>query len=168
MLPADAKVMQDRLNELAEVFDKKPVGEKGLTVWFSVLREFPTEKVCGVLIGWPKTHTKFPAPSEVWKAVNDIQINEREKRAEQENKAAGFEPGVGGEQAEKFIAQMRVMLKKPKWTPREHWERVLSSQPEGSIGHRYASEALLKMGARTAPAVMEREPGQDDEERDAA
>lgn len=165
MLPADSKIMQDRLNELAEVFDKKPVGEKAITVWFGVLREFPTERVCGVLIGWPKTHTKFPSPSEVWKAVNEIQINEREKRAAEENRDAGFQPGVGGEQAEKFIAQMRQILKRPKWTPKEHWLHVLDTQPEGSIGHRYAKETLMKMGATQA----EREPGQDDEEqRDAA
>lgn len=163
MLPADSKILGERLAELVEVFDRKPISEKGLTVWFNLLREFPTERVCGVLIGWPKTHTKFPAPADVWKLVNDLGIGDRERKAEEENRSAGFEPGVGGEQAEKFIAQMRVILKRPRWTPREHWARVLDTQPEGSIGHQYAKEALMKMGART----LDREAGQDDEERAA-
>lgn len=160
MLAADSKILGERLGELAEVFDRKPIAEKALTVWFNLLREFPTERVCGVLIGWPKTHTKFPSPADVWKLVNDIGIGEREKRAQQENKSAGFEPGVGGEQADKFIAQMRVILKRPRWTPREHWEHVLDTAKSGSIGHEYAIAALTKMGART----VQREPGQDDEE----
>lgn len=155
----DNKVLGERLNELAEVFDKKPVSEKGLTVWFGVLREFPTERVCGVLIGWAKTHTKFPSPAEVWKAVNDISINDREKKAEQENKQE-FYPGVGGEQAEKFIARMREVLKKPKWSPMDHWKRLLATAKPGSIGYEYATQVLKQKNALPA-----REPRQDDEDR---
>lgn len=159
----DNKVLGERLNELAEVFDKKPVSEKGLTVWFGVLREFPAERVCGVLIGWAKTHTKFPSPAEVWKTVNDISINDREKKAEQENKQE-FYPGVGGEQAEKFIAQMREVLKRPKWAPMEHWKRLLKTAKPGSIGYEYATAALKQRHA----LPVDREPGQDDEEVRAA
>lgn len=159
----DSKVLGERLNELAEVFDKKPVSEKGLMVWFGVLREFPTERVCGILISWPKTHTKFPSPAEVWKAVNDISINDREKKAEAENKQE-FYPGVGGEQAEKFIAQMREILKRPKWSPMDHWKRLLATATPGSIGYEYATQVLKQKNAMP----IDRVPGEDDEEARAA
>lgn len=161
MLGIEIKVLGDRLNELAEVYNAKPVSERGLTVWFSVLREFPTERVAAVLIGWPRTHVKFPTPAEVWKIVNDISIGDRERKAALENKQE-FYPGVGGEQAEKFIAEMRATLKRPKWAPMQHWKRLLETAKPGSIGHRYATEAL-----KQKRFVRSREPGQDDEERAA-
>lgn len=156
MLPYDMKTLGDRLNELAEVFDKKPVGEKGLTVWFGVLREFPTEKVCSILISWPKSHTKFPSPAEVWKAVNEIGINDREKKAEQENGEEFFQRG--SPQAKRFIAEIRQILKKPRLTPTQHFERNLIRFPAGHIGHDWAKDVLKKRGI-----VCEREPGDDDE-----
>lgn len=165
MQPIDTKLLSERLGDLAELFDRKPPTERAVRGWFDVLREFPTEKICGVLIGWPRSHAKFPAPNEVWKVVNDFCISDREKKAEVERKATPFEhPGVGGAQAEKFIAEMRRTLNKPQWTPREHWEKVLERAKPGSIGHRYASEVLKKSGSHS----QQREPGQDEEERAAA
>lgn len=161
MLPTDFPTLRDRLGELAEVFERKAPTEKALRVWFDVLKEFPCERVAGVLIGWPKLHTKFPAPAEVWKVVNEASSFERERRAAEEAKAEPFYPGVGGRQAEAFIASIRKVINRPKWTPREHWERLLERSRPGSVSHRYAAEALKKLGARS------REPGQDDEEKAA-
>jgi hypothetical protein len=157
----DLSILGARLGELAEVFEKKQLSEKALAVWFDTLKEFQIERVASLLIVWPKTHTKFPAPAEVWKAVNDMGIGERELKAQRENKET-FYPGVGGAQAEKFIAQIKQILKRPRWSPREHWERVLDTAKPESIGQRYAKQALMNMGARTR---VEREPGQDDEEK---
>lgn len=158
----DMQTLGQRLNELAEVFDKKPVGEKGLTVWFNVLREFPTEQVCGVLLGWPKTHSKFPAPSDVWKVVNDIGITKREAKARAESRD-DFQPGVGGEQAAKFIESIRKILNNPRWTPREHWKRNLQRFPAGHIGNEYAQIALKMREQPEQPALPDRVPGEDDE-----
>jgi hypothetical protein len=141
----DAQVLSQQLNALCEVYDKKPVSLKGCEVWFDVLKEFPTEKVMSVLIAWPKTHNKFPTPSEVWKVVNEINIAERERKAEIEKKEEFF-PGVGGAQAKKFIAEIRKLLNKPQWSPMEHWRHTLNTQPEGSIGHTYAKQVLGKAG----------------------
>ena len=159
MLPTDLSTMKDRLAELAEVFDRKPIGDKALRVWFDTLRDFPCEQVMGVLIGWPKTHTKFPAPAEVWKLINESAIAQREKTAALENKRE-FYPGVGGKQAEAFLAQMRATLNKPAWTPTEHWQRVYERSAPGSIGRKYAEEILMKKGLIQQ---SEREPGSDDE-----
>src|SRR5690606_34318444 len=123
----DSQLLAQQLNALCEVFDKKPVSLKGCEVWFDVLKEFPTEKVMSVLIAWPKTHNKFPAPSEVWKVVNEINIADRERKAVMERKE-DFVPGVGGAQAQKFIASIREILKQPKWSAFEHWNHVLETQ----------------------------------------
>lgn len=167
MQAIDSGVLRDRLSDLSEVFQAKAVSEKGLTVWFNVLREFPTEKVCGVLIGWPRSHNKMPSPNDVWKIVNDQMISEREKKAAIERNEQPFSrahEGVGGAQAEKFISKMREILQRPKWTPKEHWERVLANSEAGSIGHEYAKAVLMKTGP-----IAQREPGEDAEElRDAA
>jgi hypothetical protein len=152
----DAHILQQRLNELAEVFDKKPVGEKALTVWFGVLKEFPTEKVCSILIGWPKTHGKFPTPAEVWKATNDFSISAREETVKRFNE----EPPCAPEVAKRFMNQIRKFVAMPRIAPRDHWKRVLEKFPKDSIGHRYASEVLRVK-------AVEREAGQDDEEKAA-
>jgi hypothetical protein len=158
VLPTDLPTLRDRLGELAEVFERKAPSEKALKVWYDVLREFPCEVVAGVLLGWPKLHTKFPAPADVRKIVGESLSFERERQAAKENQP--FYPGVGGQQAQQFIASIREILKRPKWTPREHWERLLERSAPHSLGHRFAAEALKKIGARS----LRREPGQDDEE----
>ncbi len=157
----DSKVLGERLEELTEVFQAKPISAKGISVWFNVLREFPTEKVCGVLIGWPRSHSKMPAPNDVWKIVNEQMIFEREKKAQAERREDPLShPAIGGAQGKQFLIQIRKLIAGPELTPRAHWERVLANAKRGSIGYEYASQALIKMGAIT----REREPGEDDEE----
>jgi hypothetical protein len=158
VLPTDISTLRDRLAELADVFDKKPLSDKALRVWFDTLREFPCDQVMALLIGWPKTHTKFPAPADVWKAMNEWSIDQRERKAALERREPAFHPGVGGAKAEQFIAKIRKTLNNPAFTPLEHWQRVHERQPEGSIGREYAEEVLRKKGV-----IKDREPGEDDE-----
>ena len=160
MLPTDISTLKERLAELAEVFERKPLTEKALKVWFDTLRDFPCDQVMALLLGWPRTHGKMPVPAEVWKAMNDWAIDQRERKAASERNSPVFHPGVGGRQAEVFIKQMRETLNKPAFSPLEHWKRVLDKQPPGSIGRRYAEEVLKKRGV-----IEEREPGQDDEDK---
>jgi hypothetical protein len=164
MLKVDLPTLAKQLNALAEVFDKKPVTPGALEVWFDTLREFPCEDVMALLIGWPKTRAKFPVPSEVWKAMNERGIDQREKKAAQEraeNRGRLFLPTPKGEE---FLAKIKAMLKAPRLTPREHWHCVLANAEPGSISERYALEALAKL----EPQVVERKPVEDDEERRVA
>jgi hypothetical protein len=160
----DSKILQERLSELSEVFQAKAVSDKGLSVWFNVLREFPTEKVCDILNGWPRSHSKMPTPNEVWKSVNEVCIVLREKKAEFERKAEPFNPGVGGARAKEFLEQMRETLNKPDWTPLEHWKKAYKTQKPGSIGYEYAKAVLTKKGILEGPPA-ERVPGEDDEQK---
>ena len=159
MIKADIPTLAKQLNSLAEVFDKKAITPGALEVWFDTLRDFPCDQVMGLLIGWPKSHAKMPVPAEVFKTMNEWAIDQREKKAASENKR-DFYPGVGGKQAEAFLAQMRATLNKPKWTPTEHWQRVYERSAPGSIGRKYAEEILMKKGLIQQ---SEREPGSDDE-----
>lgn len=157
MTRIDIPTMAAQLNLLAEVFERKPISEKAALVWFDTMKDFPIERLTGLLIEWPKTHIKFPAPAEVWKAMNDLGVSQREQRARAENRAT-FQPGVGGEKAQAFIASIRSEIGRARWTPLDHWKRVYATAKPGSIGHRYAEEVLSMRGALT-----EREPGEDDD-----
>lgn len=79
------------------------------------------------------------------------------------------------EQKRDYCRKIAGMLFKPmpqepsKRTPIQHWEWVLSRAPKGSIGHRYALEALADLKGRAGLLPkQQRDPGQDDEERAAA
>lgn len=148
----DAELLAKNLNALAEVFDRKPVAAGALQVWFDVLKEFPTERIMGVLLGWPKTHGKFPTPAEVWKSCNELGIADREKKALLEKREAiEWERSSHGA---KFLKQIRQTLNRPSRSPREHWAHVLKTQQLGSIGHEFAKKVMK---------IEDRQPGEDDE-----
>ena len=158
MLRTDIPTMAKQLNLLAEVFDKKPITEGSALVWFDTLKDFKTEKVCSILIAWPKTHGKFPVPADVFKVCNEAFSSELEAKAQRENKAEL--EWVRSPRALGFLAQMKATLNKPKKDPLEHWKNVYRIKPKGSIGYLYAEKVLKARDA--LPKV--REPGQDDEE----
>jgi hypothetical protein len=159
----DLQVLANQLNALAEVFEKKPVSPKGLEVWFDTLRDFPTERVISVLIGWAKTHTKYPSPAEVWKVVNEISIDLREEKVKQERAQIEREYQHMGAtpQGNAIIKKMYEILAKPKRTPRQHWEWVMRNPKAPHIATECAKEALKRW------QVVEREPGCDDEIQEA-
>jgi hypothetical protein len=144
MTKTDIPVMANQLNALAEVFDKKPISEKAALVWFDTLKDFKTEKVCSLLIAWPKTHGKFPTPAEVWKVCNEMASSELEAKAQRENREE-----VRWEKSERgleFLKQMSALLKRPAVDPRTHWKRVLDSD-SCELSKQYARQALEKKAA---------------------
>lgn len=99
------------LNALAEVFDKKPVTGRASEVWFDTLKEFPVERVLGLLIAWPKTHNKFPAPAEIWKACSEVVAVDREKKARAEamqnqSRTVGWHKSPAAEEALEKMRQI--------------------------------------------------------------
>jgi hypothetical protein len=142
MQKIDIQVLGQNLNSLAEVYEKKHVTSKALEVWFDTLKGFPTERIMGYLINWPKAHGKFPTPAEVWKLCNESSIEEREEKAKQE-RAFSAAPWMGSTpEGRRLSALAREIFNRPKRTAKEHWQHVLATSPVGSIGHQYASEAL--------------------------
>lgn len=166
MLKTDATILANQLNALAEVYGKAAVTAKALEVWFDALKEFPTERVMGILLGWPKMHQRFPAPSDVWKACTEEAIVQRENKAAYE-RAQNASPRIEHyvtQRGMEVIAEMRRTLGLSKRTPEEHWLHVLESPRYGEKAKAIAKEALTKLRGY----AVEREPGQDDEERMAA
>ena len=131
------------LNALAEAYDRKPLSVKAVEIWFETLKEFPTARVMGLLASWPKYHGKMPVPSEIWKALNDIALADRERIADSEQaearKPVMFSRTTGGKRA---LQDIKSIMSEPKLSPREHWHRNLSTKPPESIGYEYAVEAL--------------------------
>ena len=158
MIRADIPSMMSQLNALAEVFEKKPLGDKAAMVWFDTLNDFSADKAIGVLIGWPKTHTKFPAPAEVRKVLQDIASNAIEKEAIARRREDPLLAWPKTPQTANCIAGIRKILSGRRPSPVEHWRRVLARSKPGSMGYEYATAALKHLGA------VEREPGMDDEE----
>ena len=158
MLRTDIPTMAKQLNLLAEVFDKKPISEGAALVWFDTLKDFKTEKVCSLLIAWPKAHGKFPTPAEVFRVCNEAASSELEAKAQRENKAEL--EWVRSPRALEFLTRMKATLNKPKRSPLQHWLHVYATKPVGAIGHTYATQTLKKWDK--LPET--REAGQDDEE----
>ena|SRR3990167_3087412 len=65
---------------------------------------------------------------------------------------------AGSPTAEQSIAKIRAILKKPRLTPHQHWERVLRTPNAPWIAQEYAKAAL-----RRNTEIIDREPGSDDE-----
>lgn len=139
----DAAQLAIHLTRLAETYDRKPLTAEALKVWFDTLKEFNAELVLGLLGTWAKRNTKFPAPADVWKVVNDIAMADRErasadlrKEAQQPVKFAKTEEG------QRALKHIRRLMKKPKPTPLEHWQRVLQTAQVGTLAHDFAGQAL--------------------------
>lgn len=81
MRPIDSKPLGDALTALAEVYGVRPPSAPAVGVWADALRDFPIERVLGLLRSWPKMHTKMPAPRDVWSILNEERTDDIEKRA---------------------------------------------------------------------------------------
>lgn len=165
----DLENLASALNGLAEVFDKKPVTQKAVEIWFDTLREFAAERVIGLLLAWPKTHGKMPLPAELWKILNEYGIEERAKthaaeKAQRVREYASMGATPHGKAALKLIY---AILAKPKRTPTEHWEWVLSLPDAPDISKEYARVGLAKL-KRREQAKPARIPGADDEQQEEA
>lgn len=159
MLKPEIPMLAERLNALAETFDKRPVSPKALEVWFDSLKEFPSESVLGVLLGWPKTNTRFPSPAEVWKVCNETAIKSREAVAEahRAQNSGSVRDYVGPTpQGKQIIAEMRKMLTKPRKSMTEHWQAMLDNSNSTHLQRSFAREALRNLG-QSETAQDERE-----------
>lgn len=81
MRPTDAPALLQTLSGLADVYGARAVSEKAVKVWLDALREFPIERVCALLSGWPKANARMPVPRDVWTVLNDERTDEIERRA---------------------------------------------------------------------------------------
>lgn len=152
-----------RLNDLAEIMDKKPLGEKAILGWFETLREFETGIVFGSLKGWQKTHARFPTPAEVWKACNEFssELMEKQQVTDKIALARSYAQIKPTDEGRLKLSRILGVLAVPKPTPLQHWEKVLRTPDLPQISYDYAHAFIAKQ----AKPKVDRQPGQDDEER---
>ena len=81
MRTTDAQALGNALTALAEVFAVRAPSANAIAVWADTLRDFPIEKVEGILRSWPKMHAKMPVPRDVWSILNDERTDDIERRA---------------------------------------------------------------------------------------
>lgn len=112
MRTIDAKPLGESLTALAEVFGVRPPSPAAVAVWADALRDFPIERVQGLLRSWPKMHTKMPVPRDVWSILNDERTEDIERRnaaekAQERNEVQRmFDPRVRNEN----MAKIRAMI----------------------------------------------------------
>ena len=168
MTKTDTPLLATQLNALAEVFDKRTQTPAAVQVWMDTLREFPTERVLGLLIAWPKSHGKFPTPNDAWKILNEQSIDNREQRAAEEKVRREYETGrmVSSEQGRKIIAGLMAGLSRARRSPRYWAHKIIDRAAAGEdviwIALAYAREAL-GLDPKTGLPKAERVPGEDDE-----
>ncbi|HZR03670.1 MAG TPA: hypothetical protein VFA81_10915 [Burkholderiales bacterium] len=155
MQKLDAPALAAALNALAETFDRKVIPAKALEMWFDTLREFPTESVLSLLHSWPKVHGKMPVPNEVWKALNERAIEEREQRnrTEKAKREREYSNVSATPEGERCLSEIYRIVTLPKPTPLEHWRKVVDTPGLPFISYEYAKEAITKLtrGRRTEP-----------------
>ena len=84
MQSVDIPQLTKELNALAELFGKNHLTPTAIELWFHSLKDLPADKVLKLLMIWPRTNTKFPAPADVWRTCNEELILERETRSKVE------------------------------------------------------------------------------------
>ena len=162
----DAGLLANQLNGLAEVFDKKALTPKALEIWFDTLKEFPLERVISTLISWPKSHQKFPVPSELWKILNEQAIDSREAIAASEKLAFARSIPVRTEAGSRIAKQMAAMLRRPARIGRRELAQRMLDAVGGDSGKLLLVQrdfVAANLGV-AAFGVVERVPGEDDEE----
>lgn len=159
MNQADLPTFAEHLNALAEVFGKAAIPTRAMKMWFETLSEFEAIPVNSTLRNWAKSNGKFPTPNDVWKSLNEGRSKSLEATAEAEKKSlTRWTDGGTTEHGRRAIQTIRRILATPKPDPRTHWDRVMATPGLPAISYRYAQAVIGKRN------VIEREPGQDDEE----
>jgi hypothetical protein len=139
MRPIDAKPLGESLAALAEVFGARPPSPAAVAVWADALRDFPIERVQGLLRSWPKMHTKMPVPRDVWSILNDERTedierrNAAEKQQERNEVQRMFDPRVRNENMAKIREMIAVMRGRGMPTGPELAQRMLDDASQGKV-----------------------------------
>jgi hypothetical protein len=80
----DLPILADNVRVCFQVFGKVPPGEEMLGIWSRVLHDFRIEWVVDAFDLWLRQGSKPPAPSDIWKILNDRRADEIESQAKAE------------------------------------------------------------------------------------
>jgi len=139
MRPIDAKPLGESLAALAEVFGARPPSPAAVAVWADALRDFPIERVQGLLRLWPKMHAKMPVPRDLWSILNEERTEEIEQRAAAEKAQERnevqrlFDPRVRNANMARIREMIALMRGRGIPTGPELAQRMLDDAAEGKV-----------------------------------
>lgn len=142
MRPTDIRPLDEGLQALAEVFGAKAPTAKAVAAWCDVLRDFPIDRVSGLLRSWPKMHSKMPTPRDVWVVLNEQRsetiekTNEAEKATQAREVRAMGDPRVRDENMKRIrdmIAQARSATSRPADLARSMLDAAADGKALGSV-----------------------------------
>ena len=172
MTKTDMPALTERLNALAETFDRKPLGEKAVITWFQALREFPWPQVSDALDLVARTKTRFPAIADVFNPLSDRAITDREAAAVEDKRRMVHQTARAfsgpSEEGRAALAMCKQLLAQDKPSPRAWADDILDRflddrpMPNGNpvsdlqarlaceaLGHDYREVKALRDDART-------------------
>ena len=158
----DIDAFQKLMVEVQECYGHRPPSAGLLQHWVDALKDHPFHTVDSVLRNWIRTKAKPPMIVDIVSICTGIFSDKIENRAAADKAAFGkpFEwQGVTPYGAQ-CIREMRALLAKPK-KPSKEWARKIMENPN-------STEMQRNFAAPVYATMEQREPGQDDEEREVA
>jgi len=178
MLKNELPQLGTRLNQLAEVYERKAITAAALEVWFDALRSFALDAIFRILTDWPKEHQKMPTPADVCECMPG-RVQSMKQASDEANRRATHEIAVARAAAIQPLAAeycerhgivtvadcMRHVRSFPPMPAGESRERIIARW-RGIRNTRHAAYRLREMADQALAnlhATAEREPGSDDE-----
>lgn len=162
MQRTDLDAFQRLMCEVQECYGHRPPSAAVLTHWVDALHDHPFHTVDSVLRNWIRTKQKPPVIADIAVICASIFSDKIEARAAADKKAFGGMPDEHKvtPYGKECIRRMKEMLAKPK-VPSKEWARKIMENPDATW--------MQKQFAAPVYATMQhREPGEDDEMREAA
>jgi len=82
----DFTTVLERLNALAEVYDRKAITQKAGDVWWQVLKSHVAADVLGVIDNWARTRAKWPTPADISSAAGEALSDRIEQNAAEDRR----------------------------------------------------------------------------------
>ena len=171
MQRVDLSAFEALMQEMAEVYDRKPYTPAAIKHWFEALAEFHFDKVRYKLKLWRDSSAKQPTISDIVKPLRDAVSDEIERRAIEDKKAFARAPTPVTRIGSAAMAEIRGLMRS-KRKPGNWWAYELRDAQQAGKGLYYAQEQLARKACGedwnssvpySADAVRERQPGEDDE-----
>ena len=140
-----------RLQDLAEAYDRRPLGGGAVAAWWQTLESLPAHDVHVILDSWLRTASKFPAPADIYRMANERGIDRREENAANEKAVISREyqfmgATLQGRRALKLIRDLIAAKVAQPDDPRAWARKILDRYADGEAVNytalQFASEAL--------------------------
>ena len=159
------------MQELAEVYDRKPYGAAAIKHWFEALSDFHWERVRHRLTLWRDSKSKPPMVSELLALLRESLSDDLERKAREDKEAFKREPTPVTPHGEACMAKIRFMLAHPR-RPGRWWAYELRDMEHAGRVLNYTQRQMAMHACGRdwdtdrpfdASTQRERIPGEDDE-----